>query len=79
MDHNKTLAWIGGVFFSGHFTWLDGSYVDFLHWSAGQPDHHEWGDCVGLGLDRVKPGTWDDVDCADYPGEDCICMKERNV
>jgi len=71
MSSNRTIAWLGGVFIDGHFSWLDQSYVNYLNWEEGQPDHHEWGDCVGLG----SPGTWDDVVCRDYPGETCVCKK----
>ena len=45
----------------------------------GQPDHHVWGDCIGLGVELADhvggPGAWDDVDCRDYPGTSCACMK----
>jgi len=71
MNSNRTIAWLGGVFIDGHFSWLDQSYVNYLNWEEGQPDHHEWGDCVGLG----SLGPWDDVVCRDYPGETCVCKK----
>jgi len=74
---NKTIAWLGGVFQDGHFSWLDHSYVNYMNWAEGQPDHHEWGDCVGLGLEwGVKPGQWDDVMCLEHLEEACICKKE---
>ena len=59
----------------GHFSWLDQSFVNYLNWAEGQPDHHEWGDCVGLGLRWGSPGTWDDVECWEYSGESCVCKK----
>ena len=76
MDNKKTIAWIGGVFFNGHFTWLDSSYVNYLNWADGQPDHHEWGDCVGMVEGGNSQGTWDDVDCRDHLYSDCICRKQ---
>ena len=73
------MTWLGAVFYDGHFTWLDNSFVNYLNWSPGQPDHHVWGDCIGLGVELTDhvggPGAWDDVDCRDYPGTSCACMK----
>jgi len=73
---NVTLTWLGAVFYNEEFTWLDNSYVDFLNWSPGQPDHHAWGDCIGLGH-LWSDGAWDDVDCRDYPGTSCVCIKSQ--
>ena len=80
MADNKTIAWLGGIFQNGRFTWLDHSYVNYLHWADGQPDHHEWGDCVGLSVveNGDRSGIWDDVMCLDHLGEDCICKKKIN-
>ena len=71
-----TLTWLGAVFYNEEFTWLDNSYVDFLNWSPGQPDHHAWGDCIGLGH-LWSDGAWDDVDCRDYPGTSCACIQSQ--
>ena len=66
---NQSLTWLGAVFYNGHFTWLDNSYVNYLNWAPGQPDVHEWGECIGLGQNlhdwAGQPGAWDDVDCWD--------------
>ena len=43
---NQSLTWLGAVFYNGHFTWLDNSYVNYLNWAPGQPDVHEWGECI---------------------------------
>ena len=79
LRHNESLTWLGAVFYNGHFTWLDNTYVNYLNWAEGQPDMHEWGNCIGLGSawssDHSGPGAWDDVDCRDYLQTSCTCKR----
>lgn len=79
---NQSLTWLGAVFYNGHFTWLDNSYVNYLNWAPGQPDVHEWGECIGLGQNlhdwAGQPGAWDDVDCRDFPATSCACMRPED-
>ncbi|XP_077962602.1 C-type isolectin Sp-CL4-like [Gasterosteus aculeatus] len=71
-DYEMKSVWIGAKRSGDGFVYTDGSEVDILFWSAGQPDNFTGEeDCV-----EVKPkiwGLWNDDDCSDE--NNFICAK----
>ncbi|XP_052806091.1 macrophage mannose receptor 1-like [Mya arenaria] len=60
----------------GGYTWTDGSAVNFVRWTPGEPTllgaHGQVEECIEF--DRTK-GTWNDISC--YTNRGYVCKSQR--
>ncbi|XP_071824781.1 macrophage mannose receptor 1-like isoform X2 [Apostichopus japonicus] len=72
-------SWIGlrDLGTTGNFVWSDGSSLDFINWSSGNPNYNSGVDaCVAALVEDSKEGEWDDQNCA--VSRPYICEKAKD-
>ncbi|XP_030003832.1 galactose-specific lectin nattectin-like [Sphaeramia orbicularis] len=75
-DHSEGPTWIGlsDLHKEGRWMWSDGSQVNFLFWSVGQPDNHNWNEhCVHTTGEASK---WNDAICT--TAHPYVCASQVN-
>ncbi|XP_020833792.2 low affinity immunoglobulin epsilon Fc receptor isoform X2 [Phascolarctos cinereus] len=71
---NKKGSWIGlrDLDIEGEFIWMDGSPLNYINWSPGEPNNQGQGeDCVMM---RANNGRWNDAYCRGQQ-DSWICEK----
>ncbi len=65
---------------NNYYYWSDGSSLDFVRWSSGQPDNSEWFSNAGEGCGhmwKIVENRWNDIPCGHLMPY--VCKMPANV